>query len=221
MIKVDALSYICLPLSYTPHQLLCLARCFVHTEITTNVFKWNKNDFYATWEELKFIRGKEHKFRMRLSAPQSKITQKFWHLRKKTKKHGLLPERHLTVARTLTTVHVHLCSPKDPSKGIWVTSEAFMTACQTLRRKQEEADSLFLWPTADKIASSSCWHTLFKKTIYLVLTTSPWEHDPCEGPPPPVPGRGEAAQEAAAGAEPQLLFHRHEVPRMFQNRHHL
>lgn len=144
MIKVDALSYICLPLSYTPHQLLCLARCFVHTEITTNVFKWNKNYFYATWEELKFIRGKEHKFRMRLSAPQSKITQKFWHLRKKTKKHGLLPERHLTVARTLTTVHVHLCSPKDPSKGIWVTSEAFMTACQTLRRKQEEADSLFL-----------------------------------------------------------------------------
>lgn len=46
-------------------------------------------------------------------------------------------------------VYMYPRSPKEPSKKIWVTSELFETECHALGLKQEEIDSLSLWPNAD------------------------------------------------------------------------
>lgn len=65
---------------------------------------------------------------------------------------------------------------------------------------------------------------LYQKLMmaFPAVRTSPREHAPREGPPAPVPGRGEAeAQEEAPGAEPQLLLHGREVPGLLQDHHRL
>ena len=147
--------------------------------------------------------------------------------------HGLSSEMHLAVARTLTTVYVHLWSPNDPLRRNLGTSEVFTTACQILRLKQEEADSLFLWPTADRIASSSCWHTLLKKVLKR-LTHSVlkklfiwWWRPPHRNMTlvkdllPQSPGEKRKNKKQHLVQSPPSYFMDMKEPRMLQNHHRL